>query len=907
MLPGFCNNHKKFEQMIKKILKTLGIVLLIVVGVALAAPFIFKNKIIALVKKEINENVNAKVDFTNVNISFFRNFPKVAIGLEQLQVLGTDEFASDTLLSAKRIDASVDIMSLVRGSNMNIYSVVAESPRVHAIIGKSGLANWDIKKPSDSTDAVKEEKPFKLQLQRYAINNGYISYVDELAGISTEISRLNHQGTGDFTADLFTLKTNTTADEVTVVYAGIPYLSKVNALIKADIEIDNKKNEYGFNTNEIIVNQLQISSKGTVKNLEEKGYDMDITFKAPSTEFKNILSLVPAIYQHDFKNIKTSGTTIFSGFLKGIYNETQMPAYHVDVQVKDGFFQYPDLPKPLEQINFSIQVDNPNGQPDNTVINIEKAHFLMDKDPFDFRLLVVKPSSSMFIDGAAKGRLDLSKIAQLVKLETGTKLAGLLNADVNIKGNVSDIEAQQFDKFSAGGTISLNDFLYVAKDYPTGIKINNLLTSFTPAKVNISNLSGQYLGTNFIGNGQVNNLLSYVLNNKPLNAVVNITADKINLNDWMGVSTDTANTGATSAPFVVPANLDIVLNTKVDQLHYDKVDIQNLTGSLLVKDEAVKINDVKGNALDGTMMVNGIYSTKASKEKPAIVLEYDVTGVDIQKTFLAFNTVQKLMPIGKFIAGKLTSHLSLNGKLGDNMMPDMTTLSGMGNLLLIEGFLSKFAPLDKIASTLNVKALEQISLKDVKNYFEFSNGKVLVKPFTVKVQGIDMEIGGLQGFDQSIDYLINMKLPRNLMGDKGNQFVNNLVNQVNSKGVPMKVGETVNLNLKLGGFFNKPTIKTDLKESAGSLADDLKQQATDFAKAKIDSTKAAITSAVKDTIASVKNQAINAAKEELARQLLGDKNKEGDSIKPKLDPKKSAKGLLDNLLKKKAKDTTKKQ
>jgi len=893
--------------MIKKILKTLGIVLLIVVGVALAAPFIFKNKIIALVKKEINENVNAKVDFTNVNISFFRNFPKVAIGLEQLQVLGTDEFASDTLLSAKRIDASVDIMSLVRGSNMNIYSVVAESPRVHAIIGKSGLANWDIKKPSDSTDAVKEEKPFKLQLQRYAINNGYISYVDELAGISTEISRLNHQGTGDFTADLFTLKTNTTADEVTVVYAGIPYLSKVNALIKADIEIDNKKNEYGFNTNEIIVNQLQISSKGTVKNLEEKGYDMDITFKAPSTEFKNILSLVPAIYQHDFKNIKTSGTTIFSGFLKGIYNETQMPAYHVDVQVKDGFFQYPDLPKPLEQINFSIQVDNPNGQPDNTVINIEKAHFLMDKDPFDFRLLVVKPSSSMFIDGAAKGRLDLSKIAQLVKLETGTKLAGLLNADVNIKGNVSDIEAQQFDKFSAGGTISLNDFLYVAKDYPTGIKINNLLTSFTPAKVNISNLSGQYLGTNFIGNGQVNNLLSYVLNNKPLNAVVNITADKINLNDWMGVSTDTANTGATSAPFVVPANLDIVLNTKVDQLHYDKVDIQNLTGSLLVKDEAVKINDVKGNALDGTMMVNGIYSTKASKEKPAIVLEYDVTGVDIQKTFLAFNTVQKLMPIGKFIAGKLTSHLSLNGKLGDNMMPDMTTLSGMGNLLLIEGFLSKFAPLDKIASTLNVKALEQISLKDVKNYFEFSNGKVLVKPFTVKVQGIDMEIGGLQGFDQSIDYLINMKLPRNLMGDKGNQFVNNLVNQVNSKGVPMKVGETVNLNLKLGGFFNKPTIKTDLKESAGSLADDLKQQATDFAKAKIDSTKAAITSAVKDTIASVKNQAINAAKEELARQLLGDKNKEGDSIKPKLDPKKSAKGLLDNLLKKKAKDTTKKQ
>lgn len=132
------------------------------------------------------------------------------------------------------------------------------------------------------------------------------------------------------------------------------------------------------------------------------------------------------------------------------------------------------------------------------------------------------------------------------------------------------------------------------------------------------------------------------------------------------------------------------------------------------------------------------------------------------------------MPIGKFIAGKLTSQMTMKGKLGDNMMPDMNTLTGNGNLLLIEGFLSKFAPLDKIASTLNVKALEQISVKDVKNYFEFSNGKVLVKPFTLKVSGIDMEVGGLQGFDQSLDFIVNMKLPRAMMGSQGNQLVNNL-------------------------------------------------------------------------------------------------------------------------------------
>lgn len=892
--------------MIRKILKRLGLFLLILIGVALAAPFIFKNKIIALVKKEINNNLNAKVDFKNVNISFFRSFPKVAVGLDDLQVLGIDGFALDTLLSAKRLDASVDIMSIIRGKDMNIYSVVAQSPRVHAIINKTGLANWDIMK-QDTAAASGEGTAFKMQLQRYAINNAYISYIDETGGISSEISNLNHQGSGDFTSDLFTLKTTTLADEVTVIYGGIPYLSKVKMIANADINVDNKKNEYGFNTDEISVNDLKVSVKGRLTNLADKGYNMDIQFKSPSTDFKNILSLVPAVYQHDFNKIKTSGTALFSGFIKGVYNETQFPGYHLDLQVKDGFFQYPDLPRPLQQINFTVKIDNPNGQTDNTVIDIEKAHFEMDKEPFDFRLLVVKPASSMFIDAAAKGKLNLSKISQFIKLEKGTTLSGLLNADVNVKGNVADIEQQHYDKFSAGGTVSLSDFLYVAKDYPTGIKINNLLTTFSPAKVDISNLSGQYLGSNFIGNGQVNNLLSYVLNNKSMNALVNISADKINLNDWMGVSTDTATTGAAAAPFIVPGNLDVVLNTKVDNLHYDKLDIQGLSGTLKINDETVSISNVKGNALDGTIMVNGLYSTKVSKTKPDIVLNYDVAAVDVQKTFFAFNTVQKLMPIGKFIAGKLTSHLTLNGRLGDNMMPEMNSLTGDGSLLLIEGFLSKFAPLDKIATTLNVKALEQISVRDVKNYFEFSNGKMLVKPFNVKVNGIEMEIGGMQGLDQSLSYLINMKLPRALMGDKGNQLVNNLVSQVNSKGVPLKVGDVVNLNLQLGGYLTSPTVKTDLKQGAENLADQLKQQATDFAKAKIDSTRQAVTSAVKDTIASVKKQAINAAKEELTRKLLGDKSGTPDSAKTKPDVKESAKGLINNLFKKKAKDTSRKE
>ena len=893
--------------MLKKVIKITLIILLVLVATAFAAPFIFKDRITALAKKEINNKLNAVVDFKDVDISFVKHFPRVALGLNNLQVMGTGEFAADTLFAAKNIDVAVNIMSLLKGSEYKIYSITADEPRVHAIVTKEGHANWNITKPDTATATPAASAPFQLSLQSYAITNGYIRYNDAASNMSSEISGLNHSGSGDFTADLFTLNTKTTADAVSFSYGGIPYFSKTKTSIDAGVQVDNKTSKYSFKTDQIALNELQLRAEGFFQLVNDSVYNMDIKYDAPSTDFKNILSLVPAVYQKDFASIKTSGKTLFNGFVKGTYSSKQIPAYQLNLAVKDGFFQYPDLPKPVKNINFTATIDNPDGVTDHTVVDIPQGHIEMDNEPFDFRLLVKNPVSDMFVDAAAKGKIDLSKIAQLVKLEAGTQLAGLLNADVTVKGNMSAVEKKQYEQFNAAGTIGLNDFLYASKAYPDGVQLHTLLASFNPKNVTLSNISGHYQKTNFTANGSIDNLIPYVLQNKPLTGVATVKADQLNLNDWMGTTTDTStakNTAAT-APFAVPANLNFTVNAGVDKVHYDKIDMQNLTGSLVIKDETVMLNNVSSQLLDGGMNINGSYSTKINKKKPAISLSYDVKNFDVEKTFKAFNTVEKLMPIGKFLSGKLNSQLSFTGSLGNDMMPDLSSLTGNGNLLLIEGFLKKFAPVEKLAALLNVKDLESFSLKDVKNYIEFANGKVLVKPFKLKVKDIDMEIGGMHGFDQSLDYVINMKIPRALMGDKGNAYVNNLVSQVNSKGVPLKLGDIVNLKVNMGGSITNPVLKTDLKQSANSLAEDLKQQATDFAKAKIDSTKKAVTGAVKDTIASLKKQAIQTAGEELKKQLFKtDSTKNADG---KNGIESSAKGLLQNInpfKKKKPADTT---
>ncbi|HJU45902.1 MAG TPA: AsmA-like C-terminal region-containing protein, partial [Chitinophagaceae bacterium] len=984
--------------MLKKIAKIAGITLGALIVILLIAPFIFKGKIIAIAKEQINKNINARVEFKDLNLSFFRHFPRVSLALEELQVIGAGEFSNDTLINAREIDVAVNLPSMIRGKDMKVYSVNINGPRIHAIVNKEGKANWDIARPDTATTTDTAAAPFKMNLQHYAIRNAYIKYDDVPAGMSAELENLTHEGSGDFTSDLFTLQTNTKADAVTFIYGGIPYLARTRTSVDAGIEVDNRISKYSFKTDEIAVNDLKIAAGGFFQLVDDSTYNMDISFKSPSTEFKSILSLIPTVYQKDFEKIKTSGNAIFNGFVKGIYSSTRIPAYNLNLDIQNGFFQYPDLPQPVKNINLQVKVNNPDGITDHTVIDIPKGHIEFGNDPFDFRLLLQRPVTDRYIDVAAKGKLELAGITQFVKLDPGTKLGGTVNADVQARGNLAVIQQQKPGEFTAKGFIDISKLFYASKDfpkpiqntsakiniespdgvtdhivvqvpaahvelgtdaidltlllktlasdpyfdgtargsfnlgnvvqfytfepgtslggqlaanvsfkgrksmidksqydaiqtagtvqasgvsykskgYPDGVTIKNSLLTFNPKNVTVNNVNGGFMGTSFTANGSFDNLIGYAMKDEPLAGTLNVSADKLDLNKFMGETTAATDTAAgSSEPFAVPKNINLTLNTKAGSVKYDKVDYTNISGTLQLKDQAVNLKDIKMNALDGTIALSGSYSTKQSLKKPDISLSYDVAGLDIQKTFFAFNTVQKLMPIGKFIAGKLSSQMTLKGKLGETMMPDLGTLTGEGSLFLLEGFLSKFAPLDKLAATLDITSLKAVSLKDIKSHFEFADGKVFVKPFNFKIQDMDLEVGGRHGFDQSIDYILNLKVPREKLGSKANALVNNLATQAGNKGIPIKISDVISLKVNMGGTITNPSVKTDLAGAATSLAQEMKDQAKELLAAKkaaADSALAVAKSAARDTLKLVKNQAVQTAREQIIKQVFGQKD-----------------------------------
>nr|MBX2874392.1 hypothetical protein [Saprospiraceae bacterium] len=73
-------------KIVKRILIALLVLVILLVGTAIAVPILFKDKIVAIAKEEINKTVRADVDFSDVDLSLFKGFPHLVFSLKDLSI-----------------------------------------------------------------------------------------------------------------------------------------------------------------------------------------------------------------------------------------------------------------------------------------------------------------------------------------------------------------------------------------------------------------------------------------------------------------------------------------------------------------------------------------------------------------------------------------------------------------------------------------------------------------------------------------------------------------------------------------------------------------------------------------------------------------------------------------------------
>ena len=106
----------------KKALKIIGIILGILILLLIAAPFIFKGSLEKMLKRTINENLNATVAWEDLDLSLFSSFPDASLQLNNFSVINKAPFEGDTLASGKTLSMDMGIMQLFKKSNEAIFN-----------------------------------------------------------------------------------------------------------------------------------------------------------------------------------------------------------------------------------------------------------------------------------------------------------------------------------------------------------------------------------------------------------------------------------------------------------------------------------------------------------------------------------------------------------------------------------------------------------------------------------------------------------------------------------------------------------------------------------------------------------------------------------------------------------------
>ena len=345
----------------KKFLIGLLVFFVVLIGALFAVPYLFKDQITARIKKAANENLTATLDFKDADLSVFRHFPQLSVGLEELDITGTGAFEGVKLVQCERLDVTVDLWSAIFGDQIDIKGLFFKRPDIRVYVLADGRANYDIAKPEpDVTKPSATEEGSAIRLERYGIEDGKVLYDDRALDLRAELLGLEHEGSGEFTADIYDLVMKTAVQKASFDYGGTSYLVNSRTDWGVTLNADMKSMKFTIKDNNLKVNDLQLMLDGWIQmpaNSEDIG--MDLTFSTPQNTFKSFLSIIPGAYTKDFKDVQTNGTVQFAGFVKGIYNEKTYPAFKIDFKVGNADFKYPSLPLGVTDINVDASINSP--------------------------------------------------------------------------------------------------------------------------------------------------------------------------------------------------------------------------------------------------------------------------------------------------------------------------------------------------------------------------------------------------------------------------------------------------------------------------------------------------------------------------------------------------------------------
>ena len=473
----------KVKSILIKTAKYIGISLTIILALMFVTPLIFSDKIKEEIKKTANKKLAGDMNYSDVNVSFFKHFPSLTLTLNDFKLNGSAPFQKERLINAKEVSFGINVSSLIFGKSIKIDEIYLYNSNINIKVNKDGLANYNVY-ISEKEVEKEEEEAAAIRLDRIEIINSQLTYDDQSTQIHFDAFGFNYLGKGDLSQEIFDLYSKAKIDKLNLLYENEHYL--MNKKVDADLitKINVNSLSFVFEQNDLMINQLPVDFKGKFDFIKD-GYNMDFIVKSTNANLQDLFTAFPPKYITWLKKTELKGKTDLLLTLKGKYIESKAvaPNLNLDLKIKDGFVNYDKSAFPVSNLNLDLSTSLPSLNPELLIVNTKNISLNINQDYLKAKLFI-KGMNTPEIEAVFNSKIDLEKLNRAIGIPD-FELKGTLVGEGKAKGKY-DPKNKIFPITNAN--INLKSGYIKTKYYPNPITNINILTTIKNQKGTFSDL-----------------------------------------------------------------------------------------------------------------------------------------------------------------------------------------------------------------------------------------------------------------------------------------------------------------------------------------------------------------------------------------------------------------------------------
>jgi hypothetical protein len=812
----------------RRILLIAAAVLVLCVTALMVLAFAYQDEVKAKLVAELNTYLLVPVQQSGIELTLVERFPQASLALRNVFIneVRTDSLAPDTLLYAQDLYLEFSLLSLLRG-NYTVSQVHGKGVRLYAGVDHHGVENWLIIR-SDSNSSGQTD----LKLNKVTFDGLETRYRDARNGLHIRTSSNKLAFRGRFreagselavTGDLHLREWRNGA---------VLQLSDRHAEVKLKMNFGGADGAFRLEKgSEVLTGEVPVALTMAVER-GAKGLTLDLRASGFNMALGDLVDLLPESTYRQLKHYALQGeadvAVHYAGPLEG-----DGPELSVGMKVRQGRIKEHSSGAVFSDVRGELALAiSGTGALQRLLVKGLHATAASGTIRGDVELVGQRQAR---LKADVQGDLSLGDLLHFARIDTLEEVKGRLKANANITGrlrDVADLNVADLKGLLINGTAELKDASLKLKGVRHRVTELNAAFAIKGNDARVTGLTCAVQGNRIELSGELRNLVPYLLfPDQRLIVDARGNSPRIDLASLFSTSTEETSTTTGDYAVVLPAQIELDLNTSIDELVFEDFTATKIVGTIRLQDRVLQISPLSFTSAQGAVMGSLRLDGRPADAYP-LAITAQVEGMDLPKLFHEFRNFGQTFITDAHLKGRGDVRLTLTASLRPSLTLDQQSLHCIADLRIAQGELIAHAPMIAVADYLRTnklvspfvdtdklkERLSHVRFAELENQIEIKDRTVHVPVMLVKSSAMDIEVSGTQTFDGGVDDHLNFRL--------GDLF--KLGAQSDEFGPVVDDGTGIRLFLHMYGTTSDLQFKNDGAAAAARRKDKLKQESNEL-------------------------------------------------------------------------------